>query len=237
MSVSSIDHQSRITVKPSSRLEGFTVILDWWSIELTDILSGIGAQSVLNRCYLDGSSQDDAFCTFVERKANGSIETVRTSSINSALSTTEGLDLATTYDFATDGYGSFRVGFDMTYYTKDEFAQTVDSTPSESFGWYDGAADWRWRANANVLWIFNNWTTSVNFRFLDDMKDDCWISVFYISDAPCSNPDDENNYGYTGVEEIDQTTYTDVQVSYNFDENRSVFFGARNLFGEELFTE
>ena len=214
-------------------LEGFTVILDWWSIELTDILSGIGAQSVLNRCYLDGSSQDDAFCTFVERKANGSIETVRTSSINSALSTTEGLDLATTYDFATDGYGSFRVGFDMTYYTKDEFAQTVDSTPSESFGWYDGAADWRWRANANVLWIFNNWTTSVNFRFLDDMKDDCWISVFYISDAPCSNPDDENNYGYTGVEEIDQTTYTDVQVSYNFDENRSVFFGARNLFGEE----
>jgi hypothetical protein len=31
----------------------------------------------------------------------------------------------------------------MTYYTKDEFAQSATSTPSESFGWYDGAADFR----------------------------------------------------------------------------------------------
>ena len=67
----------------------------------------------------------------------------------------------------------------MVYYTKDEFAQAATSTPSESFGWYDGGADFRWRANASVLWEYNDFTTSLNFRFLDDNKDDCWLSTYY----------------------------------------------------------
>ena len=70
-------------------------------------------------------------------------------------------------------------------------------------------------------------------RFLDDMKEDCWISVYYIADAPCSNPNQPNNFGYDGVEEMEQTTYHDVQISYEINENMNVFVGGRNIFGTE----
>ena len=46
---------------------------------------------------------------------------------------------------------AFSTAFDCTYYTKDEFAQSETSTPSERFGITKGH-DWRWRANAGILW-------------------------------------------------------------------------------------
>ena len=216
-----------------SQVEGLSLVLDFWSIELNDVITGIGAGSVLSRCYLDGASQDDAYCDLITRKADGSIETVRTASLNSAMNKVEGIDFGAIYTMETDGMGSFRFSTDVTYYVTDEFAQTRDSEPFQSFGWYDGAADWRWRANATVDWTYNDWAVTWNIRALDSMKDDCWISVFYIPDAPCNNPDRTNNYGYEGTEEMRQTTYHDVQVRYQFSENADVFVGGRNIFGTE----
>jgi iron complex outermembrane receptor protein len=216
-----------------SYLDGFSLALDFWSIELTDVIVTLGASTVLNRCYLDGAQQDAAFCDLITRKGDGSVETVRTTSTNAAVNTVEGVDLGAIYSMDTDGLGNFRFSFDATYYTKDEYAQSATSTPSESFGWYDGAADFRWRANATVDWMYDAWSVTWNMRFLDDMKDDCWIAVFYIPDAPCSNPNQPNNFGYDGVEEMEQTTYHDVQVSYEINENMNVFVGGRNIFGTE----
>jgi len=216
-----------------SQVEGLSLVLDFWSIELQDVITGIGAQSVLNRCYLDGASRDEAFCDLIERKADGSITTVRTASLNSALNKVEGIDFGAIYTMETDGMGSFRFSTDVTYYVTDEFAQTKDSEPFQSFGWYDGAADWRWRANATVDWNYNDWAVTWNIRALDSMKDDCWISVFYIADAPCNNPERTNNFGYDGTEEMRQVTYHDVQVRYEFNENADIFVGGRNIFGTE----
>jgi outer membrane receptor protein involved in Fe transport len=127
----------------------------------------------------------------------------------------------------------------MTYYTKDEYAQSATSTPSESFGWYDGGADFRWRANASVDWMYDSWTVTWNMRFLDDMKDDCWLNTSYapgfvvVANAPCSNPTATNNFGTPGVQEMDQTTYHDLQVRYSFSENIDFYIGGRNITGEE----
>jgi len=222
-----------------SYVEGLSVVMDFWEIELTNVLSTLGAQTMLNRCYLDGANQDDAFCAFVERDAAGKVQTVRTASINSALNNVSGIDMGVIYDFDVENFGNFRVSFDMTYYTKDEFAQAATSTPTESFGWYNGEADWRWRANATVDWAFNDQlTVTWNMRFLDDMKDDCWITTYYISTAPCSDPNGHNDFDAvgdpgTGVQNIEQTTYHDLQVSYDVTDNINVFVGGRNIFGEE----
>jgi iron complex outermembrane receptor protein len=121
----------------------------------------------------------------------------------------------------------------MVYYTKDEFAQGATSTPSESFGWYDGGADFRWRANASILWEYNDFVTSVNFRFLDDNKDDCWLSTYYGLNDGCSNPDEANNFGDYGYNLMEVKFYTDMQVAYQYSDEINVFIGARNITGEE----
>ena len=115
-----------------SQVEGLRLSVDFWEIELENIFSSISAQQVLNRCYIDGPNQDPGFCAFVTRTASGNLQTARTSQINSAVNNVSGVDFVAAYDFDVDGYGSFTTAFDMVYYTKDEFAQTASSTPSES---------------------------------------------------------------------------------------------------------
>ena len=216
-----------------SQIENLSISVDFWEIELENIFSSIGVSTVLNRCYVESAQQDDTFCNFVTRTGSGGLQTVRTSKVNSAQNNVSGVDLVVGYSFDVENYGSFTTGFDMTYYTKDEFAQSATSTPSESFGWYDGAADFRWRANASILWDYNDFTTSLNFRFLDDNKDDCWISYYYGLDDGCSNPDEDSNYGAGGYNLMEVEYYTDLQVSYQYSDEISVFVGGRNIFGEE----
>jgi outer membrane receptor protein involved in Fe transport len=216
-----------------SQIENLSISVDFWQIELENIFSSIGVSTVLNRCYVDSAQQDDTFCNFVTRTGSGGLQTVRTSKVNSAQNNVSGVDLVVGYTFDVENYGSFSTAFDMTYYTKDEFAQSATSTPSESFGWYDGAADFRWRANASILWDYNDFTTSLNFRFLDDNKDDCWISYYYGLDDGCSNPDEDSNYGAGGYNLMEVEYYTDLQVSYQYSDEISVFVGGRNIFGEE----
>ena len=216
-----------------SQIENLSMSLDFWEIELENIFNSIGVGTVLNRCYVESTQQDDNFCSFVTRTGNGGLQTVRTSRINSAVQNVSGVDFVINYSFDVENYGSFTTGFDMVYYTKDEFAQAATSTPSESFGWYDGGADFRWRANASVLWEYNDFTTSLNFRFLDDNKDDCWLSTYYGLNDECSNPDDANNFGDYGYNQMEVEYYTDLQVDYQYSDSINVFIGARNLFGEE----
>ena len=216
-----------------SQIENLSMSLDFWEIELENIFNSIGVGTVLNRCYVESTQQDDNFCSFVTRTGNGGLQTVRTSQVNSALQNVSGVDFVINYSFDVENYGEFTTGFDMTYYTKDEFAQGATSTPSESFGWYDGGADFRWRANASLLWDYNDFTTSVNFRFLDDNKDDCWLSTYYGLNDGCSNPDEANNFGDYGYNLMEVKFYTDMQVSYEYSDEINIFIGARNITGEE----
>ena len=212
-----------------SQIEGLSIVLDAWSIELTNIVANISAGQTISRCYVESAVQDDAFCSFITRTATGAVQEIRTSSVNAAINTVEGVDFGIMYDFDVDNYGSFTVAFDMTYYTKDEYAQSETSTPSERFGYYEGAMDWRWRANAGVLWTYGDFTTSVDWRILDDNWEDCWLNYYWGLDAQCSDPD-MGSYGY---DLIDRTIYTDFQVNYRYSDEVNLFIGARNAFGEE----
>ena len=212
-----------------SQVEGLSIVLDAWAIELTNIVAGIGASQTISRCYVESAVQDDAFCSFVVRTPSGAVQEIRTSSINAAINNVEGIDFGLRYEFDVEDYGSFVTAFDVTYYTKDEFAQSETSTPSERFGYYEGAVDWRWRANAGILWSYGDFTTSVDWRILDDNWEDCWLNYYWGLDAQCSDPD-MGSYGY---DLIDRTIYTDIQVNYRYSDEVNFFIGARNAFGEE----
>ncbi len=212
-----------------SQVEGLSLVVDAWSIELTNIVSSIGPSQVISRCYVASAVQDDAFCNSVVRTSTGAVQEIRASSINAAIQNVEGIDLGVRYEFDVENYGSFVTAFDMTYYTKDEFAQGADSTPSERFGYYEGAMDWRWRANAGILWTMGDFQTSVDFRILDDNWEDCWLNYYWGLNAQCSEPD-MGSYGY---DEIKRTIYTDFQVNYTYSDEVSLFIGARNATGEE----
>ena len=68
-----------------SQIENLSMSIDFWEIELENIFNSIGVGTVLNRCYVESTQQDDNFCSFVTRTGNGGLQTVRSSQVNSAL--------------------------------------------------------------------------------------------------------------------------------------------------------
>ena len=96
-----------------SQIEGLSIVLDAWSIELTNIVANISAGQTISRCYVESAVQDDAFCSFITRTATGAVQEIRTSSVNAAINTVEGVDFGIMYDFDVDNYGSFTVAFDI----------------------------------------------------------------------------------------------------------------------------
>ena len=94
--------------------------VDFWEIELENIFNSIGVGTVLNRCYVDSTQQDDNFCTFVTRTGNGGLQTVRTAQVNSALQNVSGVDFVINYSFDVENYGSFTTGFEQMHHMQLE---------------------------------------------------------------------------------------------------------------------
>ncbi|MBH9538034.1 TonB-dependent receptor domain-containing protein [Novosphingopyxis sp. YJ-S2-01] len=50
-------------------LPGFSITLDYYNIEVEDVISGLSAQAIVDRCYNDPNSLDNPFCAVVFRRA------------------------------------------------------------------------------------------------------------------------------------------------------------------------
>ncbi len=108
-----------------SWIEGLSVSLDYYRIYLTDTITGINAQNVLNLCYQDPNS---LFCPFISRFANGDIDTIREPTVNLGRLDTSGWDMGISYrlpefDMFGRNIGRFTVGFNGTYISE------FDNTP------------------------------------------------------------------------------------------------------------
>lgn len=50
---------------------GLSVAIDWYDIQITDVIQTIGAQTVINQCYDNPSGINNQFCASVFRRPNG----------------------------------------------------------------------------------------------------------------------------------------------------------------------
>jgi iron complex outermembrane receptor protein len=208
--------------------EGLNFTLDWYKIELEDVIAFRGAQAVLNACYRQpgtaGAAADAAqralFCSFVTRDATGQIIDLRQSSFNLAEGEVEGYDFQVTYAMPETSWGKFAFQWDNTY--------TENNTLFGTVGQYNGAPQWRLRSNITTSWQKGDWDATWAVRYYSRLEDPCFGQNYF-------------EYGITpveicpdsGVNEMGRTIYHDVQAGWKTPWNGKVTVGARNLFGKE----
>jgi iron complex outermembrane recepter protein len=208
--------------------EGLNFTLDWYKIELEDVIAFRGAQAVLNACYRQpgtaGAAADAAqralFCSFVTRDATGQIIDLRQSSFNLAEGEVEGYDFQVTYAMPETSWGKFAFQWDNTY--------TENNTLFGTVGQYNGAPQWRLRSNFTTSWQKGDWDANWAVRYYSRLEDPCFGQNYF-------------EYGITpveicpdsGVSEMGRTIYHDVQAGWKTPWNGKVTVGARNLFGKE----
>jgi iron complex outermembrane receptor protein len=154
-------------------IEGLTVSMDWYDLEIEDAVQGRSPGAVLDLC---AETLDSVACGNIDRGASGVVNIVNNQLINIGSIEASGMDFALNYIAPDSGIGQCNVRIMATYL--DEYVETVvNSDGSVTSTDYAGTitdqtfqrAFPEWRMNSQVGWRLGRWDAGVNFRWVDDL--------------------------------------------------------------------
>jgi outer membrane receptor protein involved in Fe transport len=199
--------------------DSMQVSIDYWDIEITDVIDNIDPELVLNQC-AEGA---DAFCPLINRAPNGNlwqgtIPFIQATNINLGEQHWEGVDLA--WAWTLDGAGgTWRMNLLGTYMLTKE-TTPIPSVPSSIYDCVDRINPQcfptpEWRHTASVTYDSNEWwAVTGRWRYYQDM--------FYD--------------GVTDVianDNIGDEQYLDVSAVFRFMDTHDLVVGMNNILDEE----
>jgi iron complex outermembrane recepter protein len=99
-------------------LSGFTATVDYWNIEITNAISAISAQNIVDGCY-DAPNLNNQFCAlFTRNPTTKGFNFLRQSDVNFAGLEVAGVDFDMNYRFDTDRFGDWAFGLGGSYLEK-----------------------------------------------------------------------------------------------------------------------
>jgi len=162
-------------------LPGLSTSLDFWHIYLSDTLTAIQADIVVNSCYNSASSP---YCSFIHREDNtsrqpGQVFLINTPVVNLGTLSTTGIDYTLRYklphfDLGNMDPGNFRAGLSTSYTSTynvnatpgEPGAETVNyaGTYSPQFGNIS-----RLRGTVTLNWEKGNWNAQWQSRYINKL--------------------------------------------------------------------
>ncbi|MEH6608180.1 MAG: TonB-dependent receptor [Halioglobus sp.] len=182
-----------------------TLSIDYYDIEITDIIGEFSAQEILDACYGAGQATE---CAKIDRIA-GDL-TISGAGIN--LLTTnldylqaEGIDVGFNFGFAIGKYGNLDFSGNLTKYLTQESQSSSLVPVIDCKGYYgttcDPISDIRW--TQRTTWTYDAFTVSALWRHLGSMD--------------VEKPEAANVYG--PFQKIDSYDYIDLYASYQLSWN------------------
>ena len=167
-----------------SYVEGLSVTLDWYDIEITDAIEFLGAQTIIDNCVDGSAGLDPSFCSAVDRNATtNDIELVRSGYINASKRETQGIETQVRYNSdlsAFDLPGEVRVNFAASYLKQLNIFE-FQNRPDEINEEVGELGDPEYQFRNTLTYILDdlsvNWTTryidrSARFDVTDDIPED-----------------------------------------------------------------
>ncbi|MDO9075022.1 MAG: TonB-dependent receptor [Rubrivivax sp.] len=214
-------------IQPS---RNFSATIDYWSIDLEEVIAAVGATTIIQRCYnRDGANPtydlNNQWCQLYNRDLNdGRVIDLLQLSRNQAFNKVSGVDIAVDYALSLQNYGALRWNIQGSWQeqyktqttTVDpirEFAGTIGSTTGTAFP--------EWRVNISTSYTLGDLNVTLVNRFIDKMV----------------HENTRNTPPGTGTG-TPATWYHDVSASYAVTKNVTVRGGVSNLLdqGPRLYT-
>ena len=201
--------------------------IDYWSIELEDVIAAVGANTIVQRCFnRDGAnptySTNNSWCQLFERdQNNGGVVELKQLSQNQAFINTSGIDIAINWGIPVgENWGDLGFQLVTTWVEKYE-TQTTSVDPVYDFagtiGSTTGSSTPEWKATLQTTWSIDQLTVGVTTRYIDSMVHANTVT----GGSPVSN---------TGV---DAVTYWDLSASFDLTEQLTVRAAINNLLDED----
>ena len=218
-----------------SWLEGFNVSLDWWKIELEDVIRTPSGEAIADSCYRDLNL---AQCQLITRGAGGFITDLSAVSRNLGKRDVEGYDMTVSYAIPETSYGKFSVIWDTTY-----LASFVDDDPLDAFDQDDNLAgdyddrnnNWRIRSNVTLNWQKGDWSANWMMRYYSGQDESCRgfssNRTLELRNRAllCSDPNRRTDRGEAPQNYLGGTVYNDANVTWAAPWNARVTVGVNNI--------
>ena len=230
-------------------LDGFAVAVDYWSFEVTDPITQIGAGVILRQCAATGE-----FCDKITRFGPGPNEgaplLIDNRTTNAGNLETDGVDVLVEWRGIETDFGTFGIQWEASFLgTYDKTQANGVVTPHAGYFRDDEDghfAELRWTLSAS--YTRGPLTLQLDYRFIDEVTEfgsDIFGSCVDTNGMEIrpgvnqgltcvtrNHPEAENNEG-DYVRTLDSATYFDFYGSYGVTEQFTVYLGIDNLLDEE----
>jgi iron complex outermembrane receptor protein len=215
-------------------LSPFSLSVDYFNIEIEDIISNLARGTSLNECYVNSGGVYDAsspFCQSIVRYASGTAQVGAMRELNSQTQNlgkfqTSGIDVQASYTFDLNNFPMTRnmsgnwgtLVASVTYQHLDEYktsplpgAELVEAAGTTGLSKNKAQLDLLYRRDALTV----SWQTQF-------VGESCYFDLDDCADNDVS--------GYIGL-----TTFSDLQVRYAITPKATVFAGVDNIFDEYVY--
>jgi outer membrane receptor protein involved in Fe transport len=221
---------------------GLSINGDYYKIELSNAIQPIGAQSLIDGCYVAQNAGD---CARIHRINFGHIDYIDDSTTNIGGILTEGFDYGLRYRLNAGGYGTFNFLLAGTHITAYEQylpgqkggRQVDDLLGRERSGTAFPLSVPQDKAHFGVTWNLGNWSANWTVYYISGLDENCsdeldGTKFSMLNTGVCSHPVDHDPKKSTN--HLGAVTYHNVQVSYTFPGiHTTLTGGVRNLFNKE----
>lgn len=197
-------------------LDGFTLSVDWYNIELENAINTAGGFDISRLC-VDQPSIDNVFCDAVPRDpVTGFITSYFVRPENVSAFRTSGVDVTANYRFTPQAnIGTFEVDLSGGYLRQLQFVATPGADTTDQA---NTASSPRRLANLGLTWEKGDLSLTYGLNW--------WNRTLRITPQEhAAQPD----YGPDSVVYIKQRHEHSLQASYAIDDRLTLFMGVRNL--------
>ncbi|MGX5173431.1 TonB-dependent receptor plug domain-containing protein [Aliikangiella sp. IMCC44653] len=198
-------------------VDGLSFTVDYWSVELEEVIGAIGAADSLQGCYLGGVAE---LCENVNR-ANGEITFITAQATNLSKMTAKGIDFETRYKFEALE-GEFNVVLSWTHFLERENQVYNDTTFSfdmeDVVGLYENDTNYATdKMNLSATYTYDNLTLAYASNYISELEYD---ELLYWGTT--------DGHIYT----VEAQMYHDLTAIYDFGQGTKVSVGITNLTDE-----
>ncbi len=192
---------------------GLSLSVDWYRIKVSDTITSLGSQRILNLCANTGDK-----CDLISRDAAGEITNLLDGPVNLNTTTVEGWDMTARYQVDGTDMGDFTFLIDASYLTNytdelvnDDGSITVQEREGTSNVLRESIP--KWRGKGSIQWHKGNWSANYSARMIGSTDED---------------PSD------TTAGDIPAIWYHDIAATYHFrDDAMSITMGVENIFDQQ----
>jgi iron complex outermembrane recepter protein len=201
-------------------IQDLTVSIDYWSIELSDAIGEVGAETILEQCAINNNT---TFCGLINRGTAGSLWRgttgyITSTNLNLGEENLEGVDIAAAYSMELAG-GVVNFKLSASHLMKKETLTLPgdESTREDCVGLISTSCypSPEWRSNLSANYSKDDWSVGAKWRYFDGVTYDGTRDLIASANMGKSQ------------------SYIDLNASYAVSENIEVSGTVRNLMDKE----